>query len=99
MWLSAKCVHSQVCLLFPPNVSSFRSTCRVILKNVIPNCVLCGVADAISANIPKSSGVDCIKLVALIVDEEEDFNLRFPVSYEFLSVVVGGGWLESEFNN
>ena len=44
------------------------------------NSYLCGVADTISANIPKSSGFDCMKLVALIVDEEEDFNLRFPVS-------------------
>ena len=43
------------------------------------NSYLCADADAISANIPKSSGPDCLKLVALIVVEEWEFNLRVPV--------------------
>ena len=50
------------------------------------NSYVCAIADAITANIPKLSGVDCIKLVALMVDEEEDFNLRFRLWRFFLAL-------------
>ena len=45
------------------------------------NSYLHAVADAIETKVPKSSGIDSMKLVTLIIDKDEmEFSLRFPLS-------------------